>query len=173
MQVSRRSALALLTASALAGSSATAVTALGDGGGRAEHPGSEADATVLKSAMAPSVPADPAIHGVAAGGAPWVLRSGQARLRRDGRMSVRLRGLVIPVSPANGTPGPVMTVTASLYCGADSTPAGTIGPAPISRAGDARIVGRFAAPAKCLGATILVHPNGIATLYIAASGFGG
>jgi hypothetical protein len=172
MQVSRRSALALLTASALAGSGASAVSALGDNGGSDHHRRNDG-AIVLKSAMAPSVPTDPPIHGVAAGGAPWVLRSGEARLRRDGRLSVRLRGLVIPVAPGNGTPGPVTTVTASLYCGADTTAAGTIGSAPISRAGDARITGRLTPPAKCLGAIVLVHPNGIAAAYIAASGFQG
>jgi hypothetical protein len=172
MHVSSRSALALLTASALAGSSATAVSAFGDGGG-SDHHRRDGDATVLKTAMAPSIPTDPAIHAVAAGGAPWVLRSGESRLRRDGRLSVRVRGLVIPVAPGNGTPGPVTTVTASLYCGADTTAAGTVGPAQISRAGDARITGRLTPPAKCLGAIVLVHPNGIAAAYIAASGFEG
>ncbi len=172
MHVSRRSTLALLTASAFAGSGASAMSALGDSGGSDHHRGGDG-AIVLTTAMAPSVPTDPAIHGVVAGGAPWVLRSGEARLRGDGRLSVRLRGLVIPVAPGNGTPGPVTTVTASLYCGGDTTAAGTVGPAPISRTGNARISGRLMLPAKCLGAIVLVHPNGIAAAYIAASGFGG
>jgi hypothetical protein len=106
------------------------------------------------------------------GGAPWVLRRGEARLRRDGRLAVRVRGLVIPVPPGDGTPGPVMTVSASLYCGNDTTAVGTTPSVPISRSGDARMAGKFSLPAKCLAPVALVHPNGGAA-YIAASGFGG
>jgi hypothetical protein len=172
MQISKRSGVALMAISALAGSASTAVNALGNSGHSRGHGGST-DATVLKSSLAPSVPMDPAIHQVSAGGAPWVLRSGEARLRRDGRLTVRIRGLVIPVAPANGTPGPVMTVSASLYCGADTTAAGSTGSVPISRRGDARIVGRLTLPGKCLAPAVLINPNGLSGLYIAASGFGG
>src|SRR3954468_24370067 len=106
--------------------------------------------TMFRSTLAPSVPSDPTIHGVAPGGLPWVLRSGQARLRHDGRLSVRMRGLVLPGPPGNGTPGPITTVTASLYCGADSTPAvATTGPVALSSSGDARIDERVTLPAKC------------------------
>jgi hypothetical protein len=128
---------------------------------------------VLKTALAPSVPSDPTLHGAAAGGAPWVLRRGEARLRRDGRLAVRVRGLVIPVAPGNGTPGPVTTVNASLYCGNDTTAVGTTPSVPISRAGDARMTGQFTLPAKCLAPVVLVHPNANGAAYIAASGFGG
>ncbi len=78
---------------------------------------------VFVSSLAPSVPSDPAIHGVAAGGAPWVLDEGSVRLRADGRIHVEVEGLVIPVAhgtfPA-GTARPVTTVSASLYCAPDA-----------------------------------------------------
>ena len=174
MRVSKRAAVALLATAALAGAGTTAISALGhDGaGGRSDHP-DHGGATVLKTTLAPSVPSDPMLHGAAAGGAPWVLRRGEARLRRDGRLAVRVRGLVIPTAPGNGTPGPVTTVSASLYCGNDTTAVGTTPSAPISRSGNARMAGQFSLPAKCLAPVVLVHPNGNGAAYIAASGFGG
>jgi hypothetical protein len=174
MHVSKRTAVSLLSVAALAGSATSAVTATGHEGGKAgDNHGRHRGATVLEATMAPSVPADPMIHGVAAGNAPWVLRRGDVRLRGDGRIRVRVRGLVIPVAPGNGTPGPVVTVDASLYCGNDTTPVGTTAQVPISRAGNARMSGRFTLPAKCLAPVVLVHPNGNTAAYIAASGFGG
>jgi hypothetical protein len=213
MQISKRAAVAMLAASAFAGSAFTAVNAVADQGGgsgssgpgsgdnrgdhqgdrgdhqgdRGEHRGDRGDRrdhhfrdhrfddrTALDATLAPSVPADPTLHGNVAGGAPWVLKFGDARIRDNGRVDVVIRGLVIPVAPGNGTPGPVTMVSASLYCGADSTPAvGTTPSVPISTAGNARIRGQFTLPAKCLAPTVLIHPNGSATTYIAASGFGG
>lgn len=190
MHISKRVAVAMLAASAFAGSAFTAVSAVADQGGgpgsgdnhgdhrdRGEHHFRHHrfdDRTVVDTPLAPSVPADPMLHGNAAGGAPWVLKFGDARIRENGRIDVLIRGLVIPVAPGNGTPGPVTMVSASLYCGADSTPAvGTTASVPISTAGDARIRGQFTLPAKCLAPSVLIHPNGSATTYIAASGFGG
>jgi hypothetical protein len=174
MRVSKRTASALLATAALAGSGATAVGALGhDGGGARGDHRDRGEAMVLNTTLAPSVPSDPVLHEVAAGGAPWVLRRGEARLRRGGRLTVRVRGLVIPVAPGNGTPGPVTTVNASLYCGNDTSAVGTTPSVPISRAGNARMAGQFTLPAKCLAPVVLVHPNGNGAAYIAASGFGG
>jgi hypothetical protein len=173
MHVSRRTAVALLAASALAGSATTAMSALGDEGGRGGDHRGDRNATLLQTTLAPSMPSDPSLHGVAAGAAPWVLRSGEAQLRRDGRLAVRIRGLVIPVAPANGTPGAVMTVSASLYCGDDTMAAGTTASFPISRSGNARIAGQLTLPVKCQVPALLVHPNGNTAAYIATSGFGG
>jgi hypothetical protein len=168
MQVTKRSAVGLLAASALAGSAISGVTAFGHGN-RGHHRGQ----TLFQSTLAPSVPSDPVLHGEAPGGLPWVLDSGQARLRHDGRLSVRVRGLVLPGPPGNGTPGPITTVTASLYCGDDTTAAATTASVPLSSAGNARINERVTLPAKCLAPVVLVHPNGGAAAYIAATGFGG
>ncbi len=167
MQISKGTAVAILSAAALAGSAATAVSAAGSkGGGKStDHRG----AALLDSSLAPSVPSDPKLNGAAAGNVPWMLSKGEARLRRDGRLRVRIRGLVIP---GNGTPGPVMTVSASLYCGAATAAVGTTASVPISLSGDAELQGQVSVPAKCLAPTVLVHPNGNPAAYIAASGFG-
>jgi hypothetical protein len=167
MQVSKRAFVATLSAAALAGSAATAVSALGHDGGRGHE--RHRDAAVLNASLAPSVPIDPVLNGSAAGGAPWVLRDGEAQLSRGGRLRVSVRGLIIP---SLGTPGPVKMVSASLYCGGATTPVGTTPSAPISLTGNAKMQGQITVPAKCLAPVVLVHPNGNMGVYIAASGFG-
>lgn len=163
MEIHARTAVGLLAATALS-TSAIAAFAHGDNG---RHNGQ----TLFQSRLAPTVLADPTIHGVARGGAPWVLDRGAVRLRHDGRLTLNVRGLIIPTL---GNAGPVTSISASLYCGADSDPAvATTASAPLSQQGDGTIRDRVTLPAKCLGAIILVHPNGIAGAYIAASGFGG
>jgi len=148
----------------------------GDGHGdrHGDRHGGDRGKAVLESSLAPSQTTDPTFHGVAPGGLPWVLNRGDVELKRKGRLELRVRGLVIPVAPANGTPGPVTTISASLYCGADSdsTAADTTQAVPISTNGNARIRDdSFTVPATCLAPVILVHPNGDATHYIAVSGW--
>jgi hypothetical protein len=166
MHITLRKAVALLSTAALVGSAASAVSALGDG----ENTGQKAQ---LITSLAPSVPSDPMIHGVTAGAAPWVLRHGHAVLDQDGNLTVSIDGLVIPLAQFNFTPGPVTTVDAALYCGSDSntTPAATTPPVPISRAGDAIIHANVTLPSACLAPIVLINPNGIASIYIATSGF--
>jgi len=147
----------------------------GGGKGRGgEHQGKHRGNAVFDASLAPSQTTDPTFHGVAPGGLPWVLNRGEVELKRKGRLELRVRGLVIPVPPANGTTGPVTTISASLYCGADSdtTAADTTQAVPISTKGNARIRDdSFTVPATCLAPVILVHPNGDATHYIAVSGW--
>jgi hypothetical protein len=119
-------------------------------------------------------PTDPTFHGVAPGGAPWLLKDGSVELSSNGRLDLRVRGLVIPAPPGDNTPGPVTTISASLYCGSDmdTMAAETSGQVPINRHGDARIRDdSFDVPSTCLAPVILVNPNGIASLYIAVDGW--
>jgi hypothetical protein len=165
MWVSNRVLILGTVALAAAMSMALAVGALGH---RGHH-----NSFLIHESLAPSVPTDPAFHGVSPGGAPWVLKRGDVQLKRN-KLELRVRGLVIPTAPGNGTPGPVTTITASLYCGADSdaTAADTTDPAPIDSRGNARIKDRsFATPDTCLAPVILVHPNSDATHYIAVEGW--
>ncbi len=78
-----------------------------------------------------------------------------------------------PSGPLPGTTGPVKTVSASLYCGANSTHLGTSETVPLSSEGDARITSTLRLPAKCQIPALLIHPNGALGLYIATSGFVG
>jgi hypothetical protein len=172
MWISKRLLNSGTVATTAAMSMALAVGAFGHRGGGDNGRGHNGLA-LLEESLAPSLPTDPAFHGVSPGGAPWVLKRGSVELNRS-KLELSVRGLVIPTAPGNGTPVPVTTVSASLYCGADSgaTPADTTAAAPIDSRGDARIKDRsFATPDTCLAPVILVHPNGDPTHYIAAEGW--
>jgi predicted lipoprotein with Yx(FWY)xxD motif len=122
---------------------------------------------VFRSSIAPSEPTDPTLNGVAAGGAPWVIDRGEVTIRRDGRLRLELRGLIIPEL---GTAGPVTTVSASLAC-ANESPAEQTQTVPLSQSGDATIKAHVNLPGTCLGPRVFVNPNGIAGAYIALSGW--
>jgi hypothetical protein len=80
---------------------ALAVPALGLGGGDGRK---VLDANVLAPVTEPYTGAANPIRGVPGGGLPWELKSGDANLRADGQLHVKVRGLVLarraPV-PAN------------------------------------------------------------------------
>ena len=137
-------------------------------GRRGHHDGR--GAKVFRSALAPSVPTDPAIHGKAAGGVPWSLERGRVAINRKGGFKLGVEGLVIT---GTDSARPVTTISASLFCGADAgpAPAATTAAVPISEDGDARIKERIALPAACLAPIVLVHPNGNTARYIALSGW--
>ena len=143
-----------------------------------DHGANHADAhAFLSASLAPSLPTDPAIHGVAAGGAPWALDHGSVQVQGDGHIRVEVEGLVIPVVhgtfPA-GTARPVTVVSASLYCAPDtSAAAATTQSVPISEHGDATISDTIHLPATCLAPIVLVHPNGNDGAYIAVTGWRG
>lgn len=178
MWISKRALVAVLAAAIAALSMMFATGAFGTPDHRhgkgSKHEGRHRGVALIDESLAPSMPTDPVFHGVSPGSLPWVLRSGEVRLQGDGRFELRVRGLVIPTAPFTGTPGPVTTISASLYCGPDSNTmaADTTQQVPISRAGDARIEdSSFTVPATCLAPVILVHPNGLATTYIALDGW--
>jgi hypothetical protein len=150
----------VLALAGLAAALVLTVVALADGGGEKS----------LRSSLAPSVPADPAFHGVTPGGVPWVLTRGDVRIKEDGQFDLEVIGLVIP---ALGNADGVTTISASLFCGADANaaPAVTTGRVPLSSEGDARISERVALPATCLAPIVLVHPNGATARWIAATGW--
>lgn len=160
MFVPRKVVLVLVAAAALVFALAASGSSREDGNGE----------TLLSASLAPSVPTDPAFHGISPGGVPWVLSSGSVRIKADGEVDLRLRGLVIP---ALGTAGPVTTVSASLLCGANAQagPTATTGSVPLSPSGDARIDETVTLPATCLAPIVVVHPNGGVTRYIAVSGW--
>jgi hypothetical protein len=103
----------------------------------------------------------------------WVVDRGEARVRRNGRVRVRVEGLVIPTPPQNGT-NPLSNIAASVYCG--GTLVDTTAAVPFSPAGDARIEAtlKAALPSPCLTPAVLLNPapNGAvnAAVYIAATG---
>jgi hypothetical protein len=175
MWISKRILLTAVAAGIAAMSMALAVGASGHSGGHhgKGHHGKRHHG-LIEASLAGSLPTDPTFHGVSPGGAPWVLKRGDVTLKRDGKLTLEVKGLVIPSPPGDGTPGGVATISASLYCGADADTAAadTTDQVPISRKGDARIRDEsFDVPSTCLAPVVLVHPNGITTRYIAADGW--
>jgi hypothetical protein len=157
----------------LAGALALAAAGLAladDGKGKNGREDEDNGRALVRSTLAPSVPTDPTFHGVAAAGAPWVLKEGSVRIRSDGELELEVEGLVLT---ATGNAGGVTTISASLFCGADSntTAAATTAAVPLSQAGDAEIEAKVALPATCLAPIVFVHPNGAAARYIAVSGW--
>jgi hypothetical protein len=124
----------------------------------------------LGTSLAPSVPTDPVLHGVTAGFAPWVIKQSAFQLFAGGEVVVVIRGLVIPEL---GTPGPVTSVDAALYCGNETTPAATTASVPLSTQGNAVIVSHVSLPSTCLTPAVLINPNSIGSIYISTSGFSG
>ena len=117
---------------------------------RTGHQGTRSE--VLHAVLAPSVPTDPSIFGVAPGGAPWKLARGQVRLGKDGRLMVDVDGLVLTTTGAN----PVPDLAASVYCG--GTLAATTKPAPFSTTGNALIRATVSLPAFCPAPAVLLNP---------------
>ena len=177
----RRSRSVLVALAVIAAAALVAAVASADDGGRKgdddhgrNQRGDDAG-KIFSAALAPSQVPDPAVHGVAAGGAPWVLKRGRVQLAADGKIKVELRGLVIPIAHGTfsaNTALPVTTVNASLYCAPDSSAAAaTTVSAPISPDGNARITDKLTLPATCLAPTVLVHPNAGLGAYIALPGW--
>jgi hypothetical protein len=163
-----------------------AVVALSVGGstafadhGRGHHGDRHGDdhhgGKVLKSELFGSTPrpTGPVLFGVNPGGAPWVIDESRVKVSRDGRVKVRVEGLVIPTAPQNGT-NPLSNLAATIYCG--GTAVGTTSAVPFSTDGDARIDETLPTPLPkpCLVPAVLINPapNGAVNTatYIAASG---
>ena len=122
---------------------------------------------ILRADLVGSQVTFPPINGVQPGGAPWLIDRGEVRVRDNGRMDVRIEGLVIP--NADGTAAnPVASINAVLYCGgmavADSGPQVLTVPE-----GDARFrVTGLMVPERCEAPTVLISPTAAVGLrYIA------
>jgi hypothetical protein len=116
----------------------------------------------------------PTLFGVAPGGIDWVINAkGTAKVDRDGRVRVRIEGLVFAEGPNVGK-NTVPQLAATVYCG--GTAVGTTKAVPFSPEGDARIDETLATapPRPCLAPAVLINPAPGGTpatgVYIAASG---
>jgi hypothetical protein len=130
------------------------------------------DATVLRfktmtGVVEPFTGAPNPIRGLNGGGLPWVLDRASGRLRSDGRIDVRVEGLVLarraPV-PANlqGT-NPIKMFQAIVSCltpASGGTGVSTVNLrsalVPASADGDARIRDRVALPSPCIAPIVFV-----------------
>jgi hypothetical protein len=164
---------AVLATVALAAGASTAFADHGRDDHHGRHDERDRGGRVLESALFGSRPTGPTLFGVKPGGLPWVPSHSFAEVRRDGRVRVRVDGLVIPTPPQNGT-NPVSNIAATVFCGGSAV--GTTRAVPFSPAGDARIDDTLATPLPkpCIAPAVLLNPapgGAIAAgTYIAASG---
>jgi hypothetical protein len=143
------------------------------GNDRGKHKGN----AVLRSALFASkttAHGGPPLFGVAPGGVDWVVNGpSRAKVSRDGRVRVRIEGLVFAEGPDAGK-NTVPQLAATVFCGGAAV--GTTVPVAFSPDGDARIDQMLAAaPTRpCLAAAVLINPaaagSPVTGTYIAASG---
>jgi hypothetical protein len=91
------------------------------------------------------------VAGVTGAGHAWSLEEGRAKLFSDGRVNLRVEGLVL--SPEGTQPVPNGSVIVSCNSGG----AGNVvqsGPVPLSAHGDARFNGVLTLPSPCLAPVI-------------------
>lgn len=110
------------------------------------------------------------LFGVTAGGIAWRLDSGSARLFRDGRLQVSVRGLVLDAGSAEGT-NPIPNGRAIVTCA--GAPAAMSSVVPFSAAGDAQVNETITLPSGCVAPTVFfagVPAPGVAR-WFAATGW--
>jgi hypothetical protein len=134
-----------------------------------------APATVLKAdtmvgVTGPYVGTTNPIRGVNGGGLPWAISQAKAVLTADGRLDVKVEGLVLVATGAN----PVTTFRAILSCQTiDGTGAATVtnvstDPFPASTAGNSKIASTLDLPEPCIAPIVFVTSPGGA--WFAATG---
>jgi len=117
------------------------------------------------------------LRGVPGGGLPWMIRSAKGSLEHDGRLVVRVRGLVLadeaPVPAALQGTNPLADFQAIVSCqsigaGGTATVANvTTGDFTASPAGNSTIVARVKLPRPCIAPIVFVTGPGI---WLAATG---
>ncbi len=120
------------------------------------------------------------IAGIA-GGAPWDVAAGEARIESDGQLTVEVEGLVLatPIIPADPV-FPVLGVCGSLVC--QKTAAGdptneqvaTTGSFPLSPVtGDAEVDANITLPAVCVAPIVLLRVSAVDSGFFAPVCMGG
>jgi len=114
------------------------------------------------------------IRGINGGGLPWVISTGKGVVKPDGTLRVRVRGLVIPVAPFNGT-NPATTFRAIVSCLSIDTAGNAVttnvqtDPFPANTLGDSDIRAKVDLPHPCIAPIIFVASPGGA--WFSATGF--
>lgn len=136
----------------------TAAPALADGG--RGH-------SILRAQLVGSMPppASPTIAGVLPGGLPWVNGPSTVRVREDGRITVRIRGLVVPPPQGTGV-NPVASVVATLVC--DGAVRSSTAAFALSAAGDGSTSTTISGTEHCADPVVLIQPAGNLARYIAS-----
>ncbi|HET8724761.1 MAG TPA: hypothetical protein VFM53_11235 [Anaeromyxobacteraceae bacterium] len=112
-----------------------------------------------------------AIRGVNGGGLPWIIDSGKGEVKADGRVEVKVRGLVLADDPAvpaaRRLTNPFATFSVVVSClsrdagGAAATVNVSAGGFPATPTGDAKIEAAVDLPRPCIAPIVFVtSPTG-------------
>lgn len=117
------------------------------------------------------------IRGIPGGGLPWIIKSANGSLRSDGRLVVKVRGLILakqaPVPPALQGTNPLPNFQAIVSCqsigASESATIANVTTAGFtaSPAGDSTIRARVSLPRPCIAPIVFVTGPGI---WLAATG---
>jgi hypothetical protein len=129
--------------------------------------GSAGTATILKAGTlagvsGPYVGAPNPIRGVVGGGIPWDIGEGKVVLAADGRLEVKVEGLVLATTGAN----PVTSFRAIVSCqtivgGAAAVTNVSTDPFPATTTGDSKIDATVSLPDPCFAPIVFVtSPTG-------------
>lgn len=99
----------------------------------------------------PATEVNQTLFGVQAGGLPWRITSGSARLSASGRLKVDVKGLVLDAGPSAGT-NPIPNGQAIVTCA--GTPVAMSSVVPYSTAGNAKIDQQVSLPSTCLAPAV-------------------
>lgn len=132
----------------------------------------------MAGVMRPYTGAANAIRGVNGGGLPWVIRVGKGEVKADGRIEVKVRGLVLAddpaVPPARRLVNPIPNFRAVVSClsvdaaGQAVTVNVTTGDFPATTGGDSEIEAALELPSPCIAPIVFVTSPGGA--WFAATG---
>jgi len=124
--------------------------------------------SVLRAPLMGSTPApvSPMIAGVNPGAAPWVNGPSNVRLRRNGEITVSIRGLVIPPPVGTGV-NPVLSAVATLVC--DNMVSSSTAPFALSAAGTGSTSQMISVPRHCEDPVVLIQPAANRAIYIASA----
>lgn len=132
----------------------------------------------MTGVVRPFTGATNAIRGVPGGGIPWTVAEAKGDLRTDGRIRVRVRGLVLAEGPRAGT-NPITAFKAIVSCltpatdGTGALVAATVNRStntfPASVEGDSEIEDVVSLPTPCIAPIVFVtSPTGS---WFSATGF--
>ena len=119
------------------------------------------------------------VRGVNGGGLPWVIRTGKGEVKADGRIEVKVRGLVLADDPAvlpasRRLTNPVPNFRVVVSCltvdatGAATTVNASTGDFPATVTGDAEVEAAVELPSPCIAPIVFVTSPGGA--WFAATG---
>ena len=147
-------------------------------------PAGRADDKVLQfdtmaGVMRPYTGAANPVRGVNGGGLPWIIRAGKGEMTADGRIELKVRGLVLADDPAvlpssRRLTNPIPNLRAVVSClsvdanGAPVTVNVTTGDFPATATGDAEIEAAVDLPSPCIAPIVFVTSPGGA--WFAATG---